>query len=154
MSVMGYNNLTKKTMTGRTYQNLGLPFQTGTLSNRLTSGSIPMLGNLSYHWLTWVDLSTRNPSKRSTSWMSSPCSIKSSEDWQLGWLRRKESVLMVLIGHTKRAFILSFETKFCFASWTKRHLALKERRSWSNTSGNGPNIYWKVLTTDTKCPDL
>ena len=141
-------------MTGRTYQNLGLPFQTGTYSNRLSSGSIPMPGNHSYHKPTWVDLSMRNPSKRSTPWMGSLHSIRSLEYWQLGWLRRKESVLTVLIGNMKRAFILSFKTEFCFTSQMKRHLASKERLLWSNMSGKGLNIYWKVLTTDTKCPNL
>ena len=135
-------------MTGRTYQNSGLPFQTGMLSNRLSPGSISMPGNLSYHQLTWVDLSTRNPSRRSTPWMSLLCSIGSLEDWQLGWLKRKESVPTVSTGHMRRAFILSFETKFCFTSQTKRHLVSKVRLSWSNTSGKRPNIYWKVFTTD------
>jgi len=57
-----------------------------------------------------LDLSMRNPSRRSTPWMSSPCSIGSLEDCQLGWLRRKESVPTVLTGHTRRASILSFKT--------------------------------------------
>src|SRR5882724_7616738 len=99
-------------MTGRTYQNLGIPLQTGTHSNRLSLGSIPMPGNPSYHWPTWVNLLMRNPHKGSTPWMSLPFSIGSLEDWQLDWLRGKESVLMVLTGHTRRAFILNFKTKF------------------------------------------
>jgi len=59
----------------------------------------------------------------------------------------------VLTGHTKRAFILSSETKFCSISWTKRHPASKERLLQSNMSGKGQSIYWKVLTTDTRHPD-
>src|SRR5882724_6251794 len=46
-----------------------------TLPDRLSSGSIPMPGQHSYHQSTWVDLSMRNPSKRSTPWMISLCSI-------------------------------------------------------------------------------
>jgi len=61
---------------------------------------------------------------------------------------------MVLIGHMKRALILSFKTKFCLTSQTKRHLASNERLLWSNTSGKGPNIYWKVNLTNKKHPDL
>jgi len=81
------------------------------------------------------------------------CSIGSLEDWQLGWLRRKESVPTALTGPMKRAFILNFGTKF-FTSWTKRHLVSKDKLLQSNMSGKGPNIYGKVLTTDTKCPSL
>jgi len=64
------------------------------------------------------------------------------------------SVLMVLTRHTRRAFNLSFGTKFCFTSQMKRHLALKERLLQLNMSGKGPSIYWKVLTTNTSIPTL
>src|SRR5882724_11442748 len=99
-------------MTGRTYWNLRLLFQTGTRSNRLSSGSILTPGNHSYHQLTWVDLLMRNPSKRSIPWMILPHSISILEDWQLGWPRRKELVPMTLTGPTIRAFILNYGTKF------------------------------------------
>src|SRR5882672_5506269 len=139
--------------TQKIFRNLRPHLQIGLRSRKLFSGSTPKPGSPSYPRPIWESSLMKSLGRKFILWTILPPFTGSLGDWQIDWLRKRGSVLMDSTGHTRKASTLSYRTKFCFISRTKRLPVSKARLLKSNMSGKGPNISWKDLTIDTSILD-
>src|SRR5882724_8786577 len=112
----------KKTkVIGKTSLNSLLHSRIGMPLKKLSSGSIRVPGNPSYHWPIWMSSPRRNQSRRYSLLMTMPSSIENLGGWQHDWKKRRTYRISALTRPTKVAFIPTCVTSSCFTCTKRLH---------------------------------